>query len=1309
MTVLDDGGSHERLVDQWAGSRSGAWASRGFSFQHSVGAWLAARLVSGDLHADSLVPEGLEDVSIEFRAPCHVQVKSRAEHLGAFPPGKAARHVLDAWAKHLTRGANLQSLAIVFERGVDGEAGLEVFGRSLLDSLSTESVLRAVICDVGRDRGLSDQDLDRLFAETSVFGISWASLSSQIRNHLRAIASDLPPTALEYLGRELRVVVAETADANGSPEYEHRRRLTRSDLTLQVQRFVEHIDHGSLEEALRHGICEPLSLSDELNDDRFYEGIDTQPGHVAAGLVVPRADLVGEALAGLLETSAVVLTGPSGVGKSAVLWLIPEALQGVLWFRVRRLSEGDVPHLIRLARAYRASDSNPVGFLVDAAGTGEFSGWARLRAEASAVSGLLLVTTARQEDLVTLGDLTGCVTIAVALNEEAAATIYEGLKQRNATTEPHWQEAFEQSNGLTMEFTYLLTNGRRLNEVITDQVRRRVEEGRFAELDLLSLTAVANRWSATIPVEAAAQACRVSQFELRGAVSRLAAEHLLVEVDGTISGVHRLRSAAISKAIHNQPPPTLEFTAGRVLEILTPEQLARFIPNALRDEPMLHRVVAQTATRETLGIARLTAYLRGLRLFDFYQRALTWRAIADRHGVPRSNQPLVFFCATAGVEFSDMFPRSVFEAREEMSSTNVPSRSAELVAAIGVRRLTDALVNTSDLNEAAMLIFELEGSGAGLADELVQALSAIPPLRIALREGSVGDFAEVVSAARSVDPTVASALVDAAGGEAVVLDRIQNDDPWITELDIRCVDGGSVAYCRLLHVSDDVHGDPHSRVTALGQLLLRCLPRTESVDVKVVLPGGHDYSIGDYEPGVTKLKREYDHPELQVAWNQERMRVTNTILGETDTVRLAAAIPLLDEAVDLTAAIGNVFTSADATRMDAGAISTRSMGLGEQALKIGPHLGTREFASAAGNPSAVFTTDHLSGIITDLTGNVFPRLIKLDNPAALAGHLRDHVIQESLRGAQQEPWRLLGFATYPQALDTLDGLLADLHATIGELAFEPDSNIAIIRAARAGAHGSALHRAGEVCRTRAKRRSRARREQLENLGREIGHPIRVQSRHDDQYEIGKERMITMNLESLLDWSLVVGPLSSKLLEVALPGESFLLVPLRNGRPVPALAMTLISSLLQTGTLGDWAPALDAAHATPLASLLKNALSSIHVRSGIAVLPEEKRTHTMVQSIFTQAEREFAAASVELSLMPTDAITIETAEILQSLDRQIRLEFAGTASAEPIAEQILQSELQGVQTELTTLLIGVRLMALEWDIDRDNALNLLASI
>jgi hypothetical protein len=199
---------------------------------------------------------------------------------------------------------------------------------------------------------------------------------------------------------------------------------------------------------------------------------------------------------GTEQARPVVLTGPSGVGKSAVLWTLPRALRGVTWLRVERLDgDEDANLMMRLARSLGASVQHPVGFLVDGAGGRQLSRWDLLRARAAATAGVLLFATARNEDLVQLGSLAGTETVDVVLDEASAEAIFAGLQRRGATETPHWKEAFESSNGLTLEFAYLLTHGKRLQEVIGDQIDDRVRQNRSDELDLLGLVAVAHQWA----------------------------------------------------------------------------------------------------------------------------------------------------------------------------------------------------------------------------------------------------------------------------------------------------------------------------------------------------------------------------------------------------------------------------------------------------------------------------------------------------------------------------------------------------------------------------------------------------------------------------------------------------------------------------------------------------------------------------------------------------------------------------------------------------------------------------------------------
>src|SRR6476469_5523102 len=81
----------------WATSRNGSNAGRGFHYQDGVATELAVRAWRGEFDARRIVPEGLEDVSVETESGwLHLQAKSRREHRGQFTLSDLA----DAW-RHL--------------------------------------------------------------------------------------------------------------------------------------------------------------------------------------------------------------------------------------------------------------------------------------------------------------------------------------------------------------------------------------------------------------------------------------------------------------------------------------------------------------------------------------------------------------------------------------------------------------------------------------------------------------------------------------------------------------------------------------------------------------------------------------------------------------------------------------------------------------------------------------------------------------------------------------------------------------------------------------------------------------------------------------------------------------------------------------------------------------------------------------------------------------------------------------------------------------------------------------------------------
>jgi len=280
-----------------------------------------------------------------------------------------------------------------------------------------------------------------------------------------------------------------------------------------------------------------------------------------------------------------------------------------LWFRVHRLSAADVPDLVTLARAYGASEESPVGFLVDAAGTANFDGWSQLRTRAAAMPGILLVATARNEDLITIPALSDCAQVDVRLDETTAAAIFEGLSRRGTTEFNDWREAYEESDGLTLEFTHLLTRGERLAAVIGSQVNQRIQERRDDELSLLRAVSVADRWSASLALSDLVRTCGMSAPDMSTALARLKEEHLVVERDGVVNGMHQLRSTAICEAAHAHPPPELRQTVERVVPLVPDSQLHTFVSNLLRDEPELIQVLFDVAQGEELSADRMAAFL----------------------------------------------------------------------------------------------------------------------------------------------------------------------------------------------------------------------------------------------------------------------------------------------------------------------------------------------------------------------------------------------------------------------------------------------------------------------------------------------------------------------------------------------------------------------------------------------------------------------------------------------------------------------------------------------------------------------------
>ena len=1309
----------------WVESRSGAQAGRGFHYQDVVGAWLCGRVMSGDLAVERIVPEGWEDLSCEGRSNWHVQVKSRQARIGDFPLGDVARYLLKMAAQHdkRTRAGLAGQMVLVLESPVAGER-FSAWGRTLAELPRTHP-LRAAVLAAGRQRKISQRKVNELCALASVYVLPWREAAEQTGQAV-ADRHGLLPLAAEPVVLALRDAVAGHADANAAPDLSSRAGLDRTDIERIAARAAALVDRASLQEALSVGLCEPVDFDDPLVVPGFFEGMEVQPGHIAADLPAPRPVESGQVVDALERAEPVLVTGPSGVGKSMVMWAAAYSARHILWYRVRRLREADVDALVRLARASGASTRSPVGFAVDGVGVGSADAWDLLHRELAPLPGVHLLGSARTEDLPPLRTLPNCMVVEVALNEAVAQEIHAKLFGTGATTVPHWRAAFEQANGLTLEYTHLLTRGRRLSAVVTEQVQRRIAEDRETELQILARVALAHQWGAALPLRAVQAQLGVSDGTFRIALARLGDEHLVHVQGEELTGLHQLRSRALADAVHASPPPGLGETLAAVLEALDSTQLRPFIAGALAERPDLDgRILAGLVTEieRRPGPAALTAVLEALRLVDLQRRAEQLNEVLRRHLVRPAHQQIALQLARLDSELPDVRPEiasAIAEIRPTIDDRS-PLRD-DLLARVGAAALAQALNECADAPAAQAFLTVLEGSSLDLAAHLGSALSP-SPLALLLCQEPVDVVGDLIGAARGVSLGLAQQLVALAGGTESVLARLRAYSRWLVELDVVERDGSRIARARLLHVSDRAQPDLEEAVGHFGRVLLRCLPACDQVDVQALMPGDVPLQIGDYLGGVSRLQRRYDYLPSVVTWNRLQAQVAMTTPDSPDaTMRTHTAVALISDLYHYLDDLTRTWCLHQGQPEAAATLKTRRGELYERGTALTLPVNRAQLLADPVDEAVEATPhDHLSSLAQGITANLTGRLVDTEphwtSLAAYSGDTLRNLVQQV---RQSERWEMVGLEAPPADLDRIDRKLSDLHAVLAELAWGGLQSTTISAAARSGPHSNVLARLAARARSDAAQRASLFRAALLAAAETADLSLHVLMRPlADAAAVNwpaVETAIGIHIGDLTEWGQAY-PAVLELLE-QVPGPlgarpPVLVVPLIAGRPVRHLALKVQTGPWPGVELYDtWTSHFPQAHPTPLTDSATAAHQALQALSGFTALrARQGTTPETLADIKEETERYRRALDTITHIQPTDIVISTIAEFLTALHDRVTAEDPGHPEHDPAQPPLAANvalRITGTTTADSQNLDGLTTISLQRDLDPETAIRLLTA-
>jgi hypothetical protein len=411
----------DNLVDLFDELRTGAANVAGVTFQVALSAFL---LATGCADADPTLPvvavrpEGFEDIDCELAdgAWLFVQAKERgleARNIAAAELAEILAHA--AQALRLTeREIELKREQSADEHGPaatvrldgsrtgSGDCRLAVvtngtFGSSLPVTGWTQT-LEAALAEPDVPAKVAEGLLTALEKKLAAIGLK-KNLAGFIlsRAHLVVVKEGMgqataallesglaiSPTLASVVRPHLICDLTEVAAAQREKSRESAVSRSVQDLEALAARWARTNDVASLEEAVRAGVCEPVDFLHPSGQDAqtFYAGVGVSPGHIAAGLDVVRPLESSRVVNGLAERGQVVIAGPSGSGKSALLWRSASLLEaGPRLVRVLRVADSAdagmlVNHMLRL----QPTAERAVVVCVDDLGRPKTAAWSEAR------------------------------------------------------------------------------------------------------------------------------------------------------------------------------------------------------------------------------------------------------------------------------------------------------------------------------------------------------------------------------------------------------------------------------------------------------------------------------------------------------------------------------------------------------------------------------------------------------------------------------------------------------------------------------------------------------------------------------------------------------------------------------------------------------------------------------------------------------------------------------------------------------------------------------------------------------------------
>lgn len=1264
-------------LEAWKKSRSGAWAGRGFHYQHWVSALILVRQWAGLDPSGYLVPEGLEDCVLELPGRrIWIQIKSRKN---ATFLDEEVHKILDA---------------------VDGKIAQLKYG---------PAIRAAVILEQPRTNK-AESDITRLFGDEDRKVIVCGSPAEEI---VRLLATNLGTAAViaEGLASDLYRLVADSSADNASLPFGERRRISTTEVERRIFERLEAEDPSAIDHALVSGALVPVDFTTPVDEPEFYRGVKVKSGHVAANLVLDRPDDVTEVLDALWKRRHVLITGPSGAGKSATVWLAATAVAGELrWFQITGMATAAHAEAITaFIRARRPTESSPIGLVLDDVGSGNSDLWNVLVHELRGLHAVYFLGSVRREDMNLIANQSDTEFIPLVLDENLAQTIWERLSADDYTKWSHWREPFEQSEGLMLEYVHVLTQGQRLAAVIGEQIRQREHESRNDELNIIRGAAVLFSRGGEVEARKLFQILELDPDVANRALRRLIDEHLVRESrPGVLGGLHMLRSAALVTASHDETVFLAADTLWQSLPATTSATLPRVVQSILSDLEAHHALRSLRKLADMLGNSRdtdqWTAILTGLGLATLERHVASFMSMLEQHGVQRAHWSLAAMFADPQIDIPDLTGAEQWESLRG--------------AVLAFRALPMLDLRAACLEQLPERSAPPRYRSVAQANRLLSCLVPIcgaDSIQIALQreflvdsDPGIRDIAKLLSTAYLVDLDLAQSLVDSLGGEQALFKLFRAQIPWTTLPKIE-VDGthGRTVRANWHHAAEPHQSDPHETVCDICEILIALSPRSNAAASDAVDPMGRAIAVGEFKPWSKNMPRANIPAKARVAWN---VAFRQTVQARTADESLTDYTHKMALLVRQTETIFRSFTEKWIKRKRISNADALAAEINElvNAVNSLTYAAPPTPPSAMAEPVHAGVDDKLGALLTGVLGNLIGRLSKLDNTKAVAVYAGTLAAQ-AREHHQSGIWRTMSSPPLKD-LASLSVRLGDLSCILHEMAHDtrPAAVKRIVRATRKADLGTAVHVAARRCRRVADRRFESRLCELEHALIERGWDAQCVSRTIDEsdsvYWPAREVAILIGITDFetqlarwVDETISLGKQHLK------NDWLFSTVPVMNNQVVASLALrpSSLMPLPDTDFASSWSNCLDIPFFfSTLVETFDKAVSSCMQASAIVACRDLQCLHLEEEEILSKAldtfERNREVVAIAAHQMETEHFALGL-DYLDHIWSRVRDEFESMNAGQPVEHPLCMTPhlvLAGVDDGHVAENVGTHLLLLQ---------------